>query len=115
MDGTYWRDLLRPRYEGRRFVVLGPILAGERPNLAFLQDVLAHPVFQEGRADIGFIDREFEGWQPGGDPSLEVLVAAAMADGRLPQSLQYPSAGTYSPWIALQDFRLGQDPPATDP
>jgi acetyl-CoA carboxylase biotin carboxylase subunit len=37
---------------------------GVETNLRFLEDLLAHPVFREGRASTTFIERELAGWRP---------------------------------------------------
>jgi acetyl/propionyl-CoA carboxylase alpha subunit len=90
------------------------VLLGVTTNWQFLQDVLAHPDFEAGRADTTWIERTFEDWQhPQCELPPEVLVAAALT--------QFHSAGEaaattgeaggrdpYTPWRIGNSFRLGE-------
>jgi acetyl/propionyl-CoA carboxylase alpha subunit len=59
-----------------RTAVLGPTT-----NLAFLEAVLAHPVFRAGEATTAFVAREMSGWKPpAGPPPDDALVAMALAE-----------------------------------
>src|SRR5438876_682909 len=55
----------------RDTAVLGPTT-----NLAFLQDVLAHPAFRRAETHTGFLAEHFATWQPGGDEAVAALAAA---------------------------------------
>jgi acetyl-CoA carboxylase biotin carboxylase subunit len=85
--------------------VLGPAT-----NLAFLQDVLAHPAFLRGDTHTGFLAEHFAAWrQPADDEAAAAAVAAlaltrpadGIADGR-------ERAGTPTPWGTLGAWRLGK-------
>jgi 3-methylcrotonyl-CoA carboxylase alpha subunit len=52
-------------------------VTGLTTNLDFLRWLVEHPEVQAGRADIGFVDREWRGFL-GDDPPPEVLAAAAL-------------------------------------
>lgn len=87
----------------RELVILGDLLT----NAAFLRDVMAHPVFQAGETDTGFIDEHFSDWQPFGSPAPHAaLIAAALA--QMPQQARPVAPGDEdlrSPWQQLLDFR----------
>jgi acetyl-CoA carboxylase biotin carboxylase subunit len=88
----------------RETVVLGPAT-----NLAFLQDVLAHPAFAAGATHTGFLDEHCASWRPA---AAEVDAAAAIA--ALAGLALRPGAGANagpaapaSPWDTLGRWRLG--------
>ncbi len=86
------------------------VLLGVSNNIHFLQDVLAHPDFQSGKAHTTWVEATFAGWRDTVcDLPAEVLVAAALA--------QWQSSGTeantlendpYSPWREGDSFRQGK-------
>jgi acetyl/propionyl-CoA carboxylase alpha subunit len=90
------------------------VLLGVTTNWQFLQDVLAHPEFEERRADTTWVERTFEGWQhPQCELPPEVLVAAALTQfhntgesGSPPDNASL--SDPYSPWRAGNAFRLGE-------
>jgi acetyl/propionyl-CoA carboxylase alpha subunit len=97
------------------------VLLGLPANGQFLQDVLAHPDFQAGRAHTTWVDEQFGDWQPPQCPlPPEVLVAAALTEFQTLQagsgSVQPapfdggPPAGKdpYSPWRITNGFRTGE-------
>jgi acetyl-CoA carboxylase biotin carboxylase subunit len=86
----------------RDTVILGPTT-----NLAFLQDVLAHPAFAAGATHTGFIDEHLTGWGATDDEIDAAAVAAALA-GTL-RSATAPTAPSVqpSPWDTLGAWRLG--------
>ena len=86
----------------RDTAVLGPTT-----NLAFLQDVLAHPAFRRGETHTGFLAEHFATWQPGGDEATAALAAAlALARPAVPAGAGGPAA-TPTPWETLGAWRLG--------
>jgi len=84
--------------------VLGPTT-----NLAFLQDVLAHPAFVRGETHTGFLTEHLPRWRPDQADAARAAIAAAVA-------LTHPSAPTAdgrgpsaapTPWESLGGWRLG--------
>jgi acetyl/propionyl-CoA carboxylase alpha subunit len=56
-------------------------ILGVRTNIAFLQDVLAHPVFQAGKATTRWVEQGFEGWRGhAGSPPAGAFAAALIAE-----------------------------------
>lgn len=56
-------------------------ILGVRTNLAFLQDVLSHPVFRAGEATTRWVEPAFDGWRGhDGIPPAAVLAAAVLAE-----------------------------------
>jgi len=87
----------------RDTAVLGPTT-----NLAFLQDVLAHPAFQRGETHTGFLAEHFAAWQPGGDEAVAALAAAlALAQPAAPAGDARGRAAAPTPWETLGAWRLG--------
>jgi acetyl/propionyl-CoA carboxylase alpha subunit len=87
----------------RETAILGPTT-----NLAFLQDVLAHPAFGTGATHTGFIDEHLAAWRPSETEIDAAAVAAALAAGlrSRPTGATAPSARP-SPWDTLGRWRLG--------
>ena len=87
------------------------VIHGVTTNVDFLQSVLAHPDFQDGRATTRWVDAAFEDWQAS-EATPEALIAAALADVAVakPQSTTPDShePEPYSPWKAGDHFRLGE-------
>ena len=84
-------------------VVLGP-----HTNVAFLQDVLAHPAFLAGDTHTGFLAEHLPDWRPGETDAVAAAIVAALtsstpstptADGAAPV--------TPTPWQTLGGWRLG--------
>jgi acetyl/propionyl-CoA carboxylase alpha subunit len=84
--------------------VLGPTT-----NLAFLQDVLAHPAFARGETHTGFLAEHLARWRPDESDAARAAIAAAIAlarpnaavvDGRAPSTVP-------TPWETLGGWRLG--------
>ena len=88
----------------RETVVLGPTT-----NLAFLQDVLAHPAFRAGETHTGFLDEHLAGWRPDEGELFAAAIAAALglrsSTGGVPTSSG--PARAPSPWETLGRWRLG--------
>ena len=87
----------------RDTAVLGPTT-----NLAFLQDVLAHPAFRRAETHTGFLAEHFATWQPGGDEAVAALAAAlALARPATPAGEARGRAAAPTPWETLGAWRLG--------
>ncbi len=92
------------------------VLLGLTSNLRFLQDVLAEPDFQAGRAYTTWVESQFEGWQhPQCELPPEVLIAAALTQFQssdvpgLPGGpVESSGADRYSPWKAANMFRIAE-------
>ena len=82
-------------------------IAGVTTNLPLLRAVAAHPAFEAGEVDTGFLDRELEEvlWNVPAPP-LTVLAAAAW---RIARDLPRPVDGRdpWSPWAAGDGWRAG--------
>lgn len=83
------------------------VVLGLTTNLEFLQDLLAHPVFQAGEATTRFIEEHFPHWQPHSAAPLEVFLAAALYSDPHPATNNQPARPSLSPWTTLTGFRLG--------
>ncbi len=87
----------------RETTVLGPAT-----NLAFLQDVAAHPAFLAGATHTGFVDEHLSGWRQ--DEAEVVAAAVAAALGlRASTGATTIAAGPAvapSPWETLGRWRL---------
>jgi acetyl-CoA carboxylase biotin carboxylase subunit len=89
------------------------VALGLPTNWRFLQDVLAHPDFQEGLAHTAWVEECFDAWEAERcELPPEALIAAALTQFEtLPASLgETPSVGSdpYSPWRSPKSFRLGR-------
>src|SRR5688572_7172359 len=84
------------------------ILHGVITNLDFLQAVLSHPDFRNGDVTTRWVETTFN-WSPPAEPSMESLVAAALADLTIanPKSKIRNSnePDPYSPWKNPSGFR----------
>ncbi len=83
----------------REYVVLGVTT-----NLSFLQAVVEHAAFREGRTSTAFVEQNFADWrEPVGDANLAAL-AAALSDILAPTGSAAPTVGggsdgdPYNPW-----------------
>lgn len=87
------------------------VLHGVRTNIDFLQDVLSRTEFQEGQVTTRWVEEKLN-WTPSIQPSVEMLVAAALAEVKDSGS-RFEVAGVdetdpYSPWKAHDGFRIGE-------
>ncbi len=86
----------------REYVVHGVVT-----NIDFLQDILAHPEFEDGKVSTTWVEEVFQ-WQPPAVPADTVL-AAAVSELRAPVtgliSAGPAEADPFSPWVSSQDFR----------
>jgi acetyl/propionyl-CoA carboxylase alpha subunit len=90
------------------------VLLGVKTNWQFLQDVLAHPDFKDGRVYTTWVEENFDDWQlPECSLPPEVLVAAALTQFQTPYGASGPAqalsslSDPYSPWGIANGFRLG--------
>jgi acetyl-CoA carboxylase biotin carboxylase subunit len=84
------------------------IVHGVTTNIDFLQDVLAHPDFADGKVSTRWVEMNFN-WAPPAEPSFESRIAAALADIAVP-SPKFQVSGSnepdpYSPWKNPNGFR----------
>jgi 3-methylcrotonyl-CoA carboxylase alpha subunit len=92
------------------------VVLGVTTNWQFLQDVLAHPDFRQGRAHTTWVEQTFSNWQP---PAClfppEVLVAAALTHFSqehtpgAPRVEEPNKPDRFSPWGASSGFRAGDE------
>ncbi len=84
------------------------IVHGVVTNIDFLQAVLSHPDFQNGEVTTRWVETSFN-WVPPAEPSVEALVAAALADltiGNRQSSITNSNeVDQYSPWKTSNGFR----------
>ena len=84
------------------------IVHGVTTNIDFLQDVLSHPDFANGKVSTRWVETNFN-WTPPSEPSFESLIAASLADIVAPsQKLKVTSSNEpdpYSPWKNPNGFR----------
>ncbi len=84
------------------------IVHGVVTNIDFLQAVLSHPDFQNGEVTTRWVETSFN-WVPPAEPSVEALVAAALADltivNRQSSITNSNEVDQYSPWKTSNGFR----------
>ncbi|MBI4762385.1 MAG: acetyl-CoA carboxylase biotin carboxylase subunit [Chloroflexota bacterium] len=87
----------------REFVVHGVVT-----NMDFMQAVLSHPDFANGKVSTRWVENTFD-WKPTAAPSFESLVAAALADftivNRQSKIENRNEHDPYSPWKNPSGFR----------
>lgn len=83
------------------------VLHGVTSNLDFLQAILAHPAFAEGKIHTRWVETEFDWKTP--KISLEALLAAALAgsvsDNRKSKIENLTEPDPFSPWKSGSGFR----------
>ncbi len=87
------------------------VIQGVITNIDFLQAVLEHRDFQEGRVTTRWVETKMN-WAPPSEPSFEFLIAAALADDRPGTEAKLPRTDLsgpdpYSPWKSRSGFRVG--------
>ncbi|MGB8983135.1 MAG: acetyl-CoA carboxylase biotin carboxylase subunit [Anaerolineales bacterium] len=82
------------------------IVHGVVTNIDFLQAVLAHRDFADGKVNTRWVEADFN-WSPPSEPTIEALVAASLADLVIVnrQSSTVNQDDPYSPWKAASGFR----------
>ena len=85
----------------REFVVHGVVT-----NIDFMQDVLAHEDFANGKVSTKWVENNFN-WSPPSEPSFESLVAVTLADTMIVnhKSEIANKHDPYSPWKTPSGFR----------
>jgi acetyl-CoA carboxylase biotin carboxylase subunit len=88
------------------------VVHGVSTNIDFMQAVLAHPDFENGKVSTRWVENNFN-WSPPSEPASESLIAAALADLTLPS--EYDAANRqssignendpYSPWKRMTNYR----------
>ncbi|MCC6499137.1 MAG: acetyl-CoA carboxylase biotin carboxylase subunit [Anaerolineales bacterium] len=84
------------------------VVHGVTTNIDFMQAVLSHPDFAEGKVSTKWVEDHFK-WNPPAEPSFESLIAAALADTLVPSSTSQVSSSNeidpFSPWKNPNGFR----------
>lgn len=84
------------------------IVHGVITNIDFLQDVIAHPDFANGKVSTRWVETNFN-WTPPSEPSFESLITASLADLIIPKTKSQISSSNepdpYSPWKNPSGFR----------
>ena len=89
------------------------VILGLTTNIAFLRDVLAHPVFQRGEATTAFVERELSNWKSRfDDEAIDLaLIAAALNEGmsasREGGGMKTEGRAVHDPWKVTDRFRIG--------
>ena len=87
------------------------VVHGVTTNIDFLQDVLAHPDFANGKVSTRWVENGFS-WNPSAEPSFESLIAASLADlilvNRKSESVSSNETDPYGPWKNPSGFRMGE-------
>lgn len=131
-----WAEDRRLAIRKMQAALQGTVLLGLTTNWQFLQDVLAHPDFADGKVYTTWIEEHFEGWQhPHCELPAEVLAAAALSQifgaalagastgsarqwrhperpsgAREVEGSARPATGgdPFSPWRIGNNFRVGE-------
>lgn len=84
------------------------IVHGVATNIDFMQDLLAHTDFAQGRVSTRWVENDFV-WSPPTEPSLEFLLAASLVDftSSTHRSEMVNEDDPYSPWKIPGGFRMG--------
>lgn len=101
-----------------RAALADTVLLGITTNWRFLQDVLGHPTFLEGKVHTSWIDHEFTDWEaPQCDLPPEVLAAAALTEAQIlqagsvavvPAEVEAAGPDPFNPWRTPNRFRVGE-------
>lgn len=86
------------------------VIHGVATNIDFLGDILINPDFQKGEVTTRWVETTLN-WKPSSEPSFEALIAASLAEIKLPatgpQTLVIDEPDPYSPWKNPSGFRMG--------
>lgn len=84
------------------------VVHGVATNIDFMQAVLSHPDFANGKVSTRWVENNFD-WSPPSEPSFESLIAASLADLVVPSSKSQVSSSNevdpFSPWKSKNGFR----------
>jgi hypothetical protein len=72
-------------------------------NIDFMGALLAHEDFKNGQVTTRWVETKF-GWGTS-EPTVEALVAAAVAEMGQKSQVEGQSVETYSPWKVASGFR----------
>ncbi|MFA5684182.1 MAG: biotin carboxylase N-terminal domain-containing protein [Lysobacteraceae bacterium] len=90
-------------------------VVGPASNIAFLEQLIAHPAVREGRIDTGYLDRHLDQFiaLPEAPPSAALAAAAALvlaAQAEASAASAHASADPHSPWALADGWHPGQLP-----
>jgi len=108
-------DADRPRALARlREALAQCAIAGPKSNIEFLERLVRHPVFVEGRIDTSYLDRHLEEVLPPplapGDATLCAAgTAALLLDEATSLDQERDGTDPYSPWARADAWRLGHE------
>ena len=84
------------------------VIHGVTTNIDFMQAVLAHEDFAKAKVFTRWVEAKFKDWKPS-EPSMEFLIAGALADVVLVGTKTRPAVSTetdpFSPWKQTNNFR----------
>ncbi|MFQ5407238.1 MAG: ATP-grasp domain-containing protein, partial [Anaerolineales bacterium] len=81
---------------------------GVPTNVAFLQDVVAHPTFVDGAYTTAFVEEQLPGWLPTpAEISPAFALVAALAELTRTPARSAHDAGRATPWDRADGFRMG--------
>jgi len=83
------------------------IVHGVTTNIDFLQSVLSHEDFRNGKVSTRWVETKFN-WQPS-EPTSEALIAAVLAEQAVPnrktENASSNESDPFSPWKNPSGFR----------
>ncbi|CAN5378726.1 hypothetical protein BH10CHL1_BH10CHL1_09220 [soil metagenome] len=110
LGATRLEAIAKLQWALRHMVIVGDVVT----NIAFLRDLLNHPIFQHTTPTTAFVDQNFAHWQPPDQaPPAHALLAAALtvlqaSKGSSPITTQREMLDDpYSPWQSQDHFRMG--------
>lgn len=84
------------------------IVHGVVTNIDYMQEVLSHEDFANGKVSTRWVEKNFSEWKPA-EPETESLLAASLADlvfaGVKPQSAIATETDPFNPWKKINSFR----------
>ncbi|MHB1615880.1 MAG: acetyl/propionyl/methylcrotonyl-CoA carboxylase subunit alpha [Metallibacterium sp.] len=98
-------DLDRPRALARIAEALAAChVQGPKSNVAFLQQLIAHPTVREGRIDTGYLDRALDEFLPAAAQFNATAIVAAAVTALL--HAEADARGDASPWAPRDAWRM---------
>ncbi|EQD62580.1 biotin carboxylase subunit of acetyl-CoA carboxylase, partial [mine drainage metagenome] len=98
-------DLDRPRALARIAEALAAChVQGPKSNVAFLQQLIAHPAVREGRIDTGYLDRALDEFLPAAAQFNATAIVAAAVTALL--HAEAGARGDASPWAPRDAWRM---------
>ncbi|HRJ74981.1 MAG TPA: hypothetical protein PLX90_03240, partial [Anaerolineales bacterium] len=84
------------------------IVHGVVTNIDYMQAVLKHEDFINGKVTTRWIEKEFNEWKPA-EPEIDFLMSGALADilfaGAKPQSAVSNETDPFNPWKRINNYR----------